>query len=274
MFNEPHMPLSNPTLWQRISQFSLDEEAIDLPFSKRLARENGWTLTFAKRAIEEYKKFTYLACVSDTPVTPSDEVDQVWHLHLTYTRSYWDDFCTSTLQRKLHHGPTKGGATEGAKFHGWYEHTKAQYAEEFDASPPLDLWPLAEERFSKPIHQKRISTTDYWMIPKPANIQPHIRATGVAASALLLAGCASIQPHRDQIAVIVVIVCILICCGWLDYLGWLYYKLRRKKRDRKNKGDSGCGSGGGCGGCGGNDNSNSGDGGGGDSGCGGCGGGD
>jgi hypothetical protein len=35
--------------------------------------------------------------ISTHIVTPSEQVDQVWHLHLTYTRSYWDEFCPNVL---------------------------------------------------------------------------------------------------------------------------------------------------------------------------------
>ena len=45
--------------------------------------------------------------VSDHPVTPSIEVDQVWHLHLIYTRQYWNDFAKH-MPFEPHHGPTKG----------------------------------------------------------------------------------------------------------------------------------------------------------------------
>ncbi|MEK6230809.1 MAG: hypothetical protein N2A42_03075 [Luteolibacter sp.] len=33
----------------------------------------------------EYKRFVALAMLAGHPVTPSEEVDQAWHLHLVYT---------------------------------------------------------------------------------------------------------------------------------------------------------------------------------------------
>lgn len=50
----------------------------------------------------------YLAVRANHPVTPSDEVDQAWHLHLTYSRSYWDEFCGAVLEEVVHHDPTRG----------------------------------------------------------------------------------------------------------------------------------------------------------------------
>jgi len=70
-------------LWDKISHFKIDDENIHFTFSKRLARENKWSLEYSKKVIEEYKKFIFLCCVTKTGVTPSDQVDQAWRLHLT-----------------------------------------------------------------------------------------------------------------------------------------------------------------------------------------------
>ncbi|MEE1898493.1 hypothetical protein V1389_09110 [Flavobacterium rakeshii] len=94
-------------LWDKISNFRLDDPDASFTFSARLARENGWTKEYTNSVIEEYRKFIFVCCVSKSSVTPSDPVNQVWHLHLTYTKSYWIDFCKNTLQREIHHKPTK-----------------------------------------------------------------------------------------------------------------------------------------------------------------------
>lgn len=96
-------------LWNRIQAFQLDDTNAAFQFSHRLAAENGWNRTYTFRVIEEYRRFLFLCCVSDLPVTPYDAVDQAWHLHLTFTRSYWDHLCKEVLQRNIHHDPTKGG---------------------------------------------------------------------------------------------------------------------------------------------------------------------
>ena len=91
-------------LLERIEAFEFDEGPAALTFTKRLARENGWNVAFAERVIAEYKRFVYLALVAGHPVTPSDEVDQAWHLHMLYTRSYFDRFCGGVLGRQHAHG--------------------------------------------------------------------------------------------------------------------------------------------------------------------------
>ena len=140
------MNIQELTTWiASLASISTPRDAA-LPFSARLARDNGWSRRFAAKAIEEYRKFCFLAVHAGHPVTPSDEVDQVWHLHLTYSRHYWDALCRDALGMPLHHGPTRGGAAEDRKFHDWYEETLASYRRYF-GEPPNDVWPAAAERF-------------------------------------------------------------------------------------------------------------------------------
>ncbi len=153
-------------LWTRIEDFELDVPNSALPFSRRLARENGWSADFTQRAIAEYKRFVFLAMCADHIVAPSEEVDQVWHFHLTYTRSYWDELCGQVLPRPLHHGPTRGGKDEGAKFHDLYERTLASYRRCFGEDAPPDLWPSAHVRFGK-AHWIRVDVQGNWVIGKP-----------------------------------------------------------------------------------------------------------
>ncbi|MEO0377802.1 MAG: TIGR04222 domain-containing membrane protein, partial [Cyanobacteria bacterium P01_A01_bin.17] len=115
------MTVDQEEQFQRIQAFSLDQPNAQLPFSQRLAQESGWLSDYADRAISEYKKFVFLAVNAGHPVTPSKVVDQVWHLHLTYTKSYWLEFCPQVLQTSLHHEPTQGGTKEEQKFEGWYQ---------------------------------------------------------------------------------------------------------------------------------------------------------
>ena len=75
----------NHKLLTDITGFEIGSDSDALTFTDRLCRKtNGACLS---------QKIIYLAAVSKTPVTPSDEIDQVWHLHLTYTQSYWIDLC-------------------------------------------------------------------------------------------------------------------------------------------------------------------------------------
>ena len=118
-----------------------------MTFAARLARENRWTVEHAERVISEYKRFCYLAMTAGHEVTPSDAVDQAWHLHLTYSRDYWQVFCPQVLEAQLHHGPTKGGAAERGRFYHQYAATLVAYEAAFGHVPPADIWPTARKRF-------------------------------------------------------------------------------------------------------------------------------
>ena len=178
------MPLSNPELMQRITNHLIDDPAVKFSFSRRLARDNNWSHGFALKLIGEYKRFCYLAMVAGHLVTPSDEVDQVWHLHLLYTRDYWDVFCKKVLQSPLHHDPTKGGAEESERFRRYYSLTLESYEREFDQKPSEVYWPDVEKRFSTATGFQRINTDNCWIIPRPWFIprksdgKPHITGCG------------------------------------------------------------------------------------------------
>jgi uncharacterized protein (TIGR04222 family) len=105
--------------------------------------------------------------VSDHEVTPSEQVDEVWHLHLVYTRSYWDELCPKVLGRPLHHHPTRGGLTESTRHHEQYDRTLASYRLQFGESAPTDIWPPAEIRFGEDLDHVRTSHSRNWIIPKP-----------------------------------------------------------------------------------------------------------
>lgn len=128
--------------------------------------EQGWTRDFALGAIEQYRRFCFLACISPTPVTPSEEVDAVWHLHLLYTRDYWEVFCPNVLNRDFHHGPTQGGKDEEDRFYTQYARTLILYQYWFGA-PPIQYWPPALDRFRPSVRSRWVYMPENWVIRKP-----------------------------------------------------------------------------------------------------------
>ncbi len=174
-------------LYYRISRYSPDNPASCLAFSQRLARENIWTHNYASRVIEEYKRFMFLAVAAGHQVTPSEQVDQVWHLHLVYTREYWDDFCGEVLGQRVHHGPTKGGRAEADRFRSQYQQTLNSYQKWFHEVPPPDIWPPVEARFAAATESVWVNKATAWIIPKPCRARWASRA-----SSLLI--CAGVVP--------------------------------------------------------------------------------
>lgn len=137
----------NQDLWQRLEAYQIGPPDAALSFCDRLARENRWSRDHAAQVILEYKRFCYLACTTGFHVTPSDAVDQAWHLHLTYSRDYWETFCPDILGKALHHGPTQGGSVERTRYYDQYAGTLKAYEDAFGQAPPADIWPNARERF-------------------------------------------------------------------------------------------------------------------------------
>jgi uncharacterized protein (TIGR04222 family) len=183
------MNFQQTELYKRIQAFALDWPDSQLSFSQRLAKDNGWSLGYTQRVIEEYKKFIFLAVAAGHPVTPSDQIDQVWHLHLTYTRSYWQEFCPKILQTTLHHEPTRGGSSEQLKFGSWYSKTLESYEQFFGHIPPIDIWPKPKDRFGRDLHFIRINTQQSWILSKPnftVFFKPQLRKIGIFTFLVLL----------------------------------------------------------------------------------------
>ncbi len=258
------MTNSELELWNRIRKFEFDKPGVKLTFAKRLAKENGISLGFANEIVEEYRKFLFLCCVSSHQVSPSYYVDQAWHLHLTYTKSYWNELCKNTLGKELHHNPTEGGELEDLKFSELYRRSLELY-ETYFSKAPASIWP--DENMPPTASTAGIDGSRFWVIPKPAfglrGNKGILAAVAVMFLALIL-GCTSEVGSLFIVIPIVVIVGVII---------WAV----RRAKGKGGEGGSGCGAGIG-GGCSSGDSDCSSDGGG-DSGCssgcsGGCGGGD
>ena len=244
----------NITLKQKLLAFEIDQGEPQLKFTDRLARENAWSTEFSRRVVQEYLRFLYLACISTNPVTPSIAVDQAWHLHLCYTRSYWIDLCQEVLGRSLHHGPTRGGIIESSKYHCQYAETLLLYEREFGQVPPTDIWPSVDVRFSPSANPFWVSHDRFLVISKE-RLRKVGFCGGAVASGLLLTGAASSNNGYP----VFIIFLILLSVGLII---WVF----------KRNGGGGTGGGSSCGSsCSSSSDSRSGCGG--DSGCSGCGGG-
>lgn len=240
---------TNRDLWRMIEAFDIDGGPAALTFEARLARENGWTREFAARVVEEYRRFVFLAMTAGHPVTPSDEVDQAWHLHMTYTRSYWERLCGEVLGKPLHHNPTRGGASEGVKFEDWYAKTKESYRTAFGETPPLDVWPEASERFGEAEHFARVNTRRYWMIRKPRVRRKPAMAAGAIAAMGAMTGCVATLGQGQWEPALLVAGGVLV---FVVLIGYAIKSARRSVTDRRDGGGcsggffwwggSGCGS--------------------------------
>jgi uncharacterized protein (TIGR04222 family) len=186
-------PQQDP-LWQRLLDYRIGPVNAELSFTARLARENGWSAAFAERVLVEYKKFCYLAVRSGHSVTPSHAVDQAWHLHLSYTRDYWQRFCTDVIAQPLHHGPTEGGIAQAQLYCLHYEKTLEALDKHFGASD-ADIWPSARDRFAHAEDWRMVNTSQTYLLPKLQFhrhvLRRYIRRAAFTLGAMLIAGSAS-----------------------------------------------------------------------------------
>lgn len=127
-------------VWEKLLAFELDRADASYPFSARLAKENNWSMTFTEQAITEYKKFMFLATFADHMVSPSEVIDEVWHLHLIYTQSYWKDLCEGVLGKRIEHIPSSGGREQQAYFEDLRAKTRESYIRFFGEEPPAEIW--------------------------------------------------------------------------------------------------------------------------------------
>lgn len=137
-----------------------------LGFTRRLARDHRWSAAFAGGAVREYGRFCFLAVATPGPVTPSEEVDEVWHLHLTYSRDYWTVWCRTVLRADFHHDPTKGGPAEQRRFRDQYARTLAAY-EPFFGPPPDAYWPATHRRFGRQPRFRVLDRQRSLVLPRP-----------------------------------------------------------------------------------------------------------
>ena len=120
---------------EALSKLTGDYNFTNLCAATSLGLYFGIDFHLIKKAIEEYKKFMYLATTSNQMVSPSEIVDIVWHQHLIFTQSY-TDFC-ALLGKKIQHIPSTHNKEEQDKFLTAKKHTTAIYESKFGKQPKL-----------------------------------------------------------------------------------------------------------------------------------------
>ncbi len=169
------------TLRSRVEAYALDRADDPTTFTDRLAREQRWRPAYARRVAREYLRFALLAATSPHPLTPSKAVDEAWHLHLTDSRRYWEEFCPRVLGRPLHHEPGRGGPSDAIRHRQQYLDALAAYEQRFGEPAPADIWPRPG-RGARPIVDR-------------------LRTAAPAALALALTGCAALYDSASAGAI-------------------------------------------------------------------------
>ncbi|MGD8782817.1 MAG: hypothetical protein PVG75_00185 [Thioalkalispiraceae bacterium] len=229
-------------VWNKLRTYQFDQPGSVLNFSKRLQRENGWDEIYTQRVLEEYLRFMFLSRFAGHSVTPSDQVDQAWHLHLLYSDEYFNNFCPNYLGEVVHHGPTQGGTKENNKYKNWYSKTLFTYKQIFGESPPKDIWPGSAERFQDAAAFRRVNMAN--MIQVKRRIFDSLVTITIVALAYTITSL-TFDYGQDGNPPLVFTLVLYSLLGIIGLLAYRWY------RDRKGYPYGGCGTtGGGCGGCG------------------------
>ncbi|HEX8339936.1 MAG TPA: hypothetical protein VF624_03410 [Tepidisphaeraceae bacterium] len=168
--------------WQTIRDTPLGPADAVVAFEDKLVGETGWTRRHAERAVLEYRRYLLLATLDAKGVSPSPDIDRVWHLHLLYTRDYWQHWCPNVLGFPLHHGPATGTNDNRAALDDAYARTLAGYQALFGSAPPSDLWP------AKPMAAKSITVDPARVVVLPRGVwRAGLIGVGLLFAALIAA---------------------------------------------------------------------------------------
>ena len=184
--DDPALSFQGHPLWLAISRHSIGDPGTAPTFAERLARANGWSLAKAERVVTEYKRFCFLAVTAGHVVTPSDAVDQAWHLHLICSRDYWERFCPNVLGRPLHHDAGSDGLDERHRHFEQYAETLKSYERTFKESAPADLWPSAARLLLEDGKARRVHPRDVFIIPRRLGLVLLLLAGAALLACLIL----------------------------------------------------------------------------------------
>ena len=104
-----------------------------------LLRKSTLGQSRAKRALDEYRRFLYLAALEGAKVAPPPLIQAIWRAHAGNWRGYHQDLCQTVLRRKLPE-PFDAPVPLSDPIHAA---TRTAYRREFNAEPPTVLWPRA-----------------------------------------------------------------------------------------------------------------------------------
>ncbi len=208
----------------KILNFKFSTNAERQLFFKKMSDLYGWSETFCERALIEYKRFICLAATSGKRVVPSRIVDNVWHMHLTFTKSYWHDLCRDTIGKDIHHNPSQADAESKSRDLSGYLNTLDLYRTTFGAEPAHDFWP------EPGVYAQKTRNRKLWL--------PVIGAT------TLLAACSTLSDF-DGPAIFSFFVALIVLFVFIS--GMRSSTGKRKGRAKKRRGGSGAASGGGYG---------------------------
>ena len=114
-------------IWDRLKDYVFDEPG-PYPFSKRLAKEEGWPYEYALAIIEEYRKFLFLLTTVDDQLIAAPDVEDCWRLHIIYTENYFRKLGKAVLNKRIEHACDDGTQTPAQMRRRWNKTLEAYRA--------------------------------------------------------------------------------------------------------------------------------------------------
>lgn len=131
----PAPGLSDSPLWARIRGAHLPVSCDGQAFHERLGQIAGLVAAEAQKLEDEYRRFLYLAMLSEAPRRPPRLIRVAWAYHAGLA-GYTEDFCPWVLGRDLR--PTRSARPQDQG----YAQSWAAYRDEFLRPPPVEFWPV------------------------------------------------------------------------------------------------------------------------------------
>jgi hypothetical protein len=99
-------------------------------------RKYNWNTQYTNEVLDEYEKFLYLRS-KNSNVSPSNDVDVVWHVHILNTKHY-RNYCNTNFGQFIDHDPQD--AFDQNKRQGRLVNTITDYTKKFGI-PNAQIWP-------------------------------------------------------------------------------------------------------------------------------------
>lgn len=171
-------------IWQALAAMRIEPESAALSFTRRLARENGWSRAHAEAVCHEYRRFLYLAATGSGEVTL-----RPGRPGLAPAPGLYPALLGRAVRRDHRAAaspwPDGGRCVRGRKYRALYAETLRRYRATFGQEPPCDIWPPSDLRFGT--RYQWVDTRRHYLLPRRM-----VSIAGMAGGAALLAACTAL----------------------------------------------------------------------------------